>query len=557
MNNQKLSPEQVSINLDIEAFESEYFDEVKSASRRRGKAFQHLCYSIISIIDPLDIPEEDIIDGKDEEGIDIIAIIESDSEMIVNIFNCKSSFTNNFSAKDLTLFKNGLQYIFEEKRSVIEKLTNIRLKYKIDQIRNNQDKIRQINLYYCVFNGSQHESNVKAKVDEITERYRKLLKGQYPFAEFNFELLGSKELFDLKIRNSESLRNVDVIISYYDLDRMARPEITAEDGTKGYITTIRAEEIGRLVEKYGDKLFEKNIRGWLRYNKKNTEIYNSCISDDSGLFWFLNNGITIVGDKVFPRDHKGIWQIKNLQIVNGQQTARMIYEAYKENKLKKNVTLTCRIYEASDGNFIKKITKATNSQSSIGLRDLMSNDLKQIALEKYLAQYNYFYERQSGENKNKDNYKQAITSKKLAQISLAVLCKKPSLARKNIEDNFFNPQKYYYEIFDRNPDELLIAYNLFKYCDELKDESDEISYFGVLHIARILWEFLRVELSKDYKRSIEELENGSLKIKKEYLRAKNLLQDIIDKVIGENNMGNFLSRIEVDELLFKNFSMTQ
>ena len=191
----KLSPEQASINLDIEAIENEYFSNEKSAPYRRGKAFQHLCYSITSNIYPQDIEEEDIIDGKDEEGIDIIAINETNNEMIVNILNCKSSISDNFSANDLTLFKNGLQYIFEEPTSIISKLANIRLKFKIDQIRSNHDKIKQINVYYCVFNGKDQEPNVKSKVVEIITRYRKFIRVQYPYAEFNLELLGSKELF--------------------------------------------------------------------------------------------------------------------------------------------------------------------------------------------------------------------------------------------------------------------------------------------------------------------------------------------------------------------------
>ena len=85
---------------------------------------------------------------------------------------------------------------------------------------------------------------------------------------------------------------------------------------------------------------------------------------------------------------------------------------------------------------INKIAKATNSQSSIGSRDLMSNELEQIAIEKVFNKLNYYYERQKGQIKPSKKFKKEINSKKLAQISLAMICNKPSLARKNIEDNF-------------------------------------------------------------------------------------------------------------------------
>lgn len=557
MKTEHYTPEQASINLDIEKIENEFFSGERRAEVRRGKAFQYLCHSITCDIDENDIEVEDIIDGEDEEGIDIISSEENNNEVTVNILNCKSSQSNNFSANDLTQLRTGLQYIFEEPNSVIIKITNIRLKAKIDFIRANQDRIRKIYVFYCVFNGDRVEKNVARKRDEILDRYTKLLKSQYPNATFRFQMLSCKDLYQIKLRNSESMRDVEAKIPYYDSDRLARPEITSAEGIRGFITTIKAEEIAKLVNQYGDKLFEKNIRGWLKYIKKNLEIYETCISAERGLFWFLNNGITIIGDKVLSNDSSATWRIFNLQIVNGQQTARMIYEAWKEKNLKKDVTVMCRIYEANEIDFITRITKATNSQSSIGSRDLMSNDPRQIALQKYFEKIGYFYERQRGEKKSGEDFKDTFSSKKLAQVSLGILCKRPSLARKNIEDNFFNPHKHYNQIFDRNPEELLVAYLLYKYCDDLRDENNEISYFGILHIARIIWEYLSAVLNKDWKQTIQDFEDGQIKIKREYNRVVNHLNELIKDRVKESSMGNFLSRIEVDELLFRSFSSSK
>lgn len=554
MKRSHFSPEQASLNLYIEKIENEFFKGEKSSSVRRGNAFQYLCHSIVCDIDENDIENEDIIDGLDEEGIDIIYSVETNSEITVNILNCKSSTSDNFSANDLTQLRTGLSYIFEESKTVISKISNIRLKNKIDFIRSNQDKIRDINVYYCVFNGSKIEQNVKRKNEEIIDRYTKIVKMQYHNAVFDFQLLSSKDLYRIKLRNLESMRNIEVKIPYYDSDRLARSEITSQEGIRGFITTVKAEEIAKLVHQYGDKLFEKNIRGWLKHIKKNQEIFETCVSNESGLFWFLNNGITIIGDKVLPNDALAIWRIFNLQIVNGQQTARMIYEAWNEKELKKDVTVMCRIYEASDTEFITKITKATNSQTSIGSRDLMSNDPKQLAIQKYFDKLGYFYERQRGERKPNNNFKDTISSKKLAQVSLGIICKKPSLARKNIEDNFFNPHKYYNLLFERNPEELLVAYLLYKFCEDLRDDNNEISYFGILHIARIMWEYLSPVFIKNWKQTIKDFEEGEVKIKREYNRASKHLSELIKDKVKEGSMGNYLSRIEVDDLLFRSFS---
>jgi hypothetical protein len=450
----------------------------------------------------------------------------------------------------MTKISSGLNYIFEVNKHQVSKLDNIKLKKKISDIRSEKEKINAVNIFYCVFNGRHIARNVNRKKTEIEKRYSAFFKAQYPHAKLKVGLINCQTLFKTKIKNAESLRDKQIKIPYYDKYKKIRSEISTGE-IDGYLTTFRGKNIAKLVRDYGDTLFEKNIRGWLRYNKKNKEIYDSCTSMESNLFWFLNNGITIVGDEVFADDDKGEWRITNLQIVNGQQTARMIYEADEKDLLNKDVKVMCRIYQLINYNIVNKITKATNSQTSIGTRDLMSNDDKQIAIEECFGRWGYFYERQRGQLKPAKRYKLRISSKKLAQVGLGVLCKRPSLARKNIEDNFFNTSKHYYEIFDRDPQEHLLAYLLYDYCDNLKDEKNELKYFGVLHIARIMWEEQEDKFKKNIEKSIKGLENKRINLKKQYKKALRLLKAIIDKENKIENLGHYLSRIEVDDLLFK------
>lgn len=549
----KISPEKSAINLEIEKIENACFSQERNRDRKRGNAFQNLCLSIICRINLDEIDEEDIIDGADEEGIDAIFIEENDTNSVVNIFNCDSSLSNNYSANEMTKISSGLNYIFEASRDQAIKLNNIKLRKKIFDIRDDKEKINEVNVFYCVFNGHQIADNVKRKKDEIEKRYVTFFKAQYPLAKMRVELVNSQVLFRKKISNSESLRDKIVKIPYYDKDKKIRTEISTGE-IEGYLTTFKSKNIAKLVKDYGDALFEKNIRGWLRYNKKNKEIYDSCTSKESNTFWFLNNGITMIGDKVYADDDKAEWSITNLQIVNGQQTARMIYEASKNKKLKEDTKIMCRIYQLNSPSIINKITKATNSQSSIGTRDLMSNDPMQIAIEKCFDKWGYFYERQRGESKAKKKYKRRITSKKLAQVSLGVLCKRPSLARKNIEDNFFNTSKFYYEIFKRDPREHLLAYLLYDYCNDLKDDRDELRYFGVLHIARIIWEKQEARFKKNIEKTVKGLENKKINLKKQYMQALRLLKATLNKEKNKiDNLGHYLSRIEVDDLLFKRF----
>jgi len=562
-----LLPQQSAINLEIEQVEKQFFSGEKDDARRRGNAFQYLCLVTLCDLnfnDINDIEDEDIIDGSDEEGVDIIHLDKSETSIVISIFNCKSSEKNNYSSKDITQLKTGLDYIFEEKEGVYQKLENFKLKKKIEDIREEKEKVAEVNIYYCVFKGDTKNipKNVERKRDEIKERYNNFFKSQYPNAKFNFLLANSEFLFAKEIEKNESLRGKIIKIPYYDKGKIMRAEVETGEGLKGYLTTVNAKEIAKLVENYDDKLFEKNIRGWLKFKKSNKDIYKSCISEDSDMFWFMNNGITIVSDKIIVDDDKSIWKITNLQIVNGQQTAQMIYEAYKSNRLKDDVKVMCRLYEGTGSDFISKVAKATNSQISIGLGDLMSTDPMQVAIAKSFERLGYFYKTQSGQKTPKKKFKKTILSRKLAQVSLAILRKNPSLARKNIEDNFFNKSKYYEQIFKRDPKQLLLAYLIFEYCNQKSKENknNELKYFGALHIARIIWEWKEKSFSKDIDLTIKKLETNEVDLKSIYKKASEFLNDILEAKRKEEkiiSLGHYLSRIEVDEILFKKFSKSK
>lgn len=552
MISKKLPPEQSAINLDIEQIESDIFANEKIPEKRRSRAFQYLCLSILCDLDINEIEDEDIIDGRDEEGVDIVNLNRLKDNIVVSIFNCKSSEKSNYSANDLTKLGRGLEYIFEEKQEVYKELKNSKLVKKIADIRDDKGAVVEVNVYYCVFNGRVPSENVKRKESEIRDRYIKFLKSQYPNAKFNIVLCNTDCLFEIKTKRNESLRNTTIKILYYDRDKIMRPEVQTGEIT-GYLTTVKGEEIAKLVEEYGDKLFEKNVRGWLKFKQSNKDIYNSCITN-SETFWFKNNGITIIGDKVIADDDKAHCMIRNLQIVNGQQTARMIFEAYKDGKLNPDVKVMCRIFQGGDPSFINQVAKSTNSQLSIGSRDLMSNDPLQIAIGENFEKLGFFYERQRGQEKPRKKLKRIISSKKLAQVSLAILCKRPSLARKNIEDNFFNKNKYYDQIFDRNPKELLLAYLIFEYCNQKSkaNQNDELKYFGALHIARIIWEYKEKSFLNSIDSILKKIEAGKINLENIYKKASRILRNILNKKKKEGDftsLGHYLSRVELDELL--------
>lgn len=540
----KMKPEKSALNIEIEKIEEDFFP--KETTKKRSNAFQFLCMSILSGIDYKDINESDIIDGNDENGIDVINIDESDEGSIVTIINCKSG-KDDYSEDDLKKIRRGLEYIFEEKSDVYKKLKNFKFIKRIEDIRSIKDSIIYINVFYSVFNGASNNEKVERERKSIEKKFTKLLSFEYPKAKLTVNIENGSSLYKKKLSLTESLKHKEIEIEYYDKERILKPEVIS-DSVLGYLLTVKGSVIAKLVHENGEKLFEKNVRGWFKYKKSNNEIYETSKNDKANLFWFLNNGITIVGDSATPNSDKGVIRIKNLQIVNGQQTARILYDAFEKKELKEEVKVLCRVYTGGGDDFVNSIAKATNNQISVGNRDLMSNDPKQLAIAELLQKFGIFYERQR-EQKKPEKFVDIISSRLLAQVSLSLICRKPSIAMKNREDEMFNINKYYSQIFDQDPKKLLLAYLVYKYCYGKRKKDDELSFYASLHIAMMVWN----KNSSKINVLVDSLKDKlpKLNLDKEYSDSYEVIAGIVKQNKKEDliSIGHYISRIEFEALL--------
>jgi len=151
-----------------------------------------------------------------------------------------------------------------------------------------------------------------------------------------------------------------------------------------------ASDIGELWKEYGSKLFASNIRNLLTKSDVNTAMLQT-LETTSRLFWYYNNGITIICDniekqKIGGRDRStGIFPIKNLSIVNGAQTTGTIgayYEALSDDEVEQifaDAYVQVKVIQTknADGkefekDFAKSITINNNMQNKIIARDFAS-----------------------------------------------------------------------------------------------------------------------------------------------------------------------------------------
>lgn len=162
---------------------------------------------------------------------------------------------------------------------------------------------------------------------------------------------------------------------------------------------VSGEEINSWYKQFGNRLFSKNIRKMLGFTDVNEEIKDT-IQHNPEMFWFYNNGITLIADSVKKsiangnnRDI-GTFQLLNANIVNGAQTVStigQIDENLQSNLESVRIPIKIISLDRAPDNVGINITKANNRQNRIENRDFVSLDEHQIRLKTELALDNVEY----------------------------------------------------------------------------------------------------------------------------------------------------------------------
>lgn len=166
-----------------------------------------------------------------------------------------------------------------------------------------------------------------------------------------------------------------------------------EDPYLAFFGIVSGDEVYEWYKLHGNKLFSKNIRQMLGSTDVNDEIKNT-IENHPDKFWYYNNGITLIADKVKKSmaggnaKDIGSFQLSNISVVNGAQTVSSIgvtSESKKEKLIKVRVPIKIISLENTEPNFGSYVTKNNNRQNRIENRDFVSLDDQQIRLRTELA----------------------------------------------------------------------------------------------------------------------------------------------------------------------------
>jgi hypothetical protein len=316
-----------------------------------------------------------------------------------------------------------------------------------------------------------------------------------------------------------------------------------------------------------DAIFDSNIRRFLgSRGAVNADIKQTCTDLSASFqFWFLNNGITIVCDNfdAVPDPDNPHVKIKNMQIVNGCQTAKTLALSAQEGKLAKDSRVLLRIYETTDSELVDKIVLTTNNQNKITSRDLRANDPKQIDMQKGFARYEYFYERKLRQYDNMPDIdiKRIMVNETVARSYLSIVLKVPSDASRRkykvwgeLYDKIFHG-KYGVESYILATKIYLVTSELLKAVDYSNSSDDirrKLANNGSFHIARIisfLWrkhDMWGNELTTKMKDDIKTLEKSPQCLDKFLEKALRILGSIIEEKYSSIDVVNALKLASLD-----------
>lgn len=435
------------------------FFQGQDEGRRKSKCF--LLLGVAAYLNK-DISEaiSYITDGGNDGGFDAAYIEETnDGQVDVTLFQSKYTKDltkdTNFSANAVEKAVNTVNTIFDPKNSTILNDASRRI---VDEIRS---LILDGYIPYVTFvmlnNGDAWNADGQMYIDNAFADQEQVC----------FKHFGTQDIIGY-IKKRDPI-NASI--------NMAGLSIQENFNFKRVIIgKVRITEIVRLMGEYGDSLLERNIRKYLGKNEINDSIAECLKSGQSSNFFFYNNGITMVCDKFsFNALQEKDWIVKvnGLQIINGGQTCRTLYQTISENvDINTNdAYVLVRIYEVSeeDEDIIREITYATNHQNPVDLRDLKSNDDIQLMLEQSAKELGYTYKRK----RDNSSLQNSIPSTVAAEAVLSTWRKAPHLARYKKAEMFGS---FYKTIFDNlNAAQMIIAVIIFRYCDAVRKRKTEDS----------------------------------------------------------------------------------
>lgn len=346
-----------------------------------------------------------IVDGGSDLGID--GIYYNKATRVLYFVQTKlRTNAKGFSEGEANKFVRGIKKLIEgDLTHANEKIQALNSEI--------QDALDDINTRVQLLIACSSNADLSSSVAQILEDFCDELNGFDQV--FSFKYLGLSEVYSpARLFNRET--SVTATITFDDFCREKSPQDCLLGITSG-------DQIARLVEAHGDRLFDQNVRLTLQASEVNEGILETTRSNPTSFFYY-NNGITAICSKFIAPPNvieSKSFEASNLSIVNGAQTAGMLARARFEGVDLSKVKVSFRLISLADApaGFDESVTRANNSQNALSSLDFVSLDPRQELIRNELVPLGYNYNVKRGGTSNQD-----LETIEVKDAAVALACKR-------------------------------------------------------------------------------------------------------------------------------------
>lgn len=345
----------------------------------------------------VDDPEagEGVCDSSKDGGIDGICVNHNEKLVVVVQSKFNQSGGGTWTRDDFLAFKDACEKLQEEHYQLFDtilqnKQSDISLAlssfdYKFIFVMTHTGKKGTAEQILKDMQAWQEELNSAALMDENTPNEDLAFQVHLVSAEDLQQWLhaGTRKTIDIE----------DVEIERYGY---------IDEPFKAFYGVISGDQIADWWKSHGTRLFSKNIRNILGKTEVNEAIKTTAMTKPD-LFWYFNNGITLLVRDVEPHrrnsakgSERGTFGFRDVSVINGAQTVSsigMISDSLGDSI--SNIKISARFIKISDNgsdSIANDITKANNFQNRVLGRDFASQRPEQHRLARELVIENYHYQ---------------------------------------------------------------------------------------------------------------------------------------------------------------------
>lgn len=359
-------------------------DALRTASLSRGLA----AFIIMKLagVGP-EVAGASVTDEGGDNGIDAVIALPVQRRIIMVQSKWASDSKGSAEKSDILKFREGIDDFvsgewakfgpkFLAKKSDLEPLL--------------YDPSLKIEMVFCHLGTGE----LSAESAELMDEYLKDMNNPTETGAFTY--LNQGRVHRMLIDDSVNAKaNLDVELSDWG---------TLEGEPTAFYGHVSGQTVADWYNSYGNTLLSQNVRVVIPDSEVNDGL-TSTLSDEPRKFWYFNNGITVLCDRVSKAAMGGAdrrlsrFSVEGASIVNGAQTAGSLarFSAGRGDLTAVRVLVRFISLENAPQDFGKEVTRATNTQNRIGGREFVSLDPEQARLRDEFAVAELTYAFRTGE----------------------------------------------------------------------------------------------------------------------------------------------------------------